>query len=232
MAKYTAPLPKEYDYRAEGSPERGERRELKSFVDTAAIPVIKDQMLTTSETGTNLPIYLRVEGYDKAEGQDSSLTKAERTFVPNPQKEAQTVKTNTPILIVEDTVELAEVIQATLEGMGLEAQYATQGKTGLELLRTLDPPLVILDIGLPDTTGWKMLDDIKEYYTKIDKPMPTIIVVTAYGDPANRLIGKLQNIHSYLIKPFTPDQVEKLVAMALRGEKPADPTVDGAASGS
>jgi DNA-binding response OmpR family regulator len=57
--------------------------------------------------------------------------------------------------------------------------------------------------------------------------MPPIIIITAYGDPANRVIGKLQNIHSYLVKPFTPDQVERVVAMALRGERPDDPNIGG-----
>lgn len=137
-----------------------------------------------------------------------------------------------PILIVEDTVELAEVIQATLEGMGLESIYETHGKTGLERLKELNPDLVILDIGLPDISGWKMLDSIKEYATSSNQPMPTIIVVTAFGDPANRLIGKLQNIHSYLVKPFTPDQVEVVVEMALRGEKPSDQHLGGASSSS
>lgn len=125
-------------------------------------------------------------------------------------------------LIVEDTVELAEVIQATLENMGLQAVFATHGKIGLEKLRELHPQLLLMDIGLPDITGWKMLDYIKEYYADVDAPLPTIIVITAYGDPANRLIGKLQNIYSYLVKPFTPDEVETLVRMALSGDTPPE----------
>ena len=101
--------------------------------------------------------------------------------------------------------------------------YATHGSTGLEQLKVLNPRLLIMDIGLPDITGWKMLDSVKQHYDGNEADMPPIIVITAYGDPANRLIGKLQNIHSYLLKPFTPDQVEKLVTMALAGEKPEDP---------
>ena len=38
--------------------------------------------------------------------------------------------------------------------------------------------------------------------------MPAVIVITAYGDPANRLVGKLHGVYSYLIKPFTPHEVE------------------------
>lgn len=130
-----------------------------------------------------------------------------------------------PILIVEDTIELAEVIQATLEGMGFDSVFETHGKTGLARLEEIRPQLVITDIGLPDITGWKMLDSIKELYADVPEEMPTIIVITAYGDPANRLIGKLQDIHSYLLKPFTPTQVEEIVTMVMRGEKPEDPMI-------
>jgi len=49
------------------------------------------------------------------------------------------------------------------------------------------------------------------------QPMPAIIVITAYGDPANRLVGKLQGIYDYLIKPFTPDEIEREVRKALGG---------------
>jgi DNA-binding response OmpR family regulator len=45
--------------------------------------------------------------------------------------------------------------------------------------------------------------------------MPKVVIITAYGDPANRLIGKLQNVHDYLIKPFTAEEVERVVLGAL-----------------
>ena len=44
---------------------------------------------------------------------------------------------------------------------------------------------------------------------------PFIVVMTAYGDPANRLMGKLQGVDSYLIKPFTPDEIERTVRQVL-----------------
>lgn len=124
-------------------------------------------------------------------------------------------------LIVEDTVELAEVIQATLESMGLVADFATQGKAGLKQAMSTLPELLLIDIGLPDMTGWKMLEDVKAHYEAHAMPLPMVIIITAYGDPANRLIGKLQDIHSYLIKPFTPAQVEKTVRIALYGQQSA-----------
>lgn len=116
-------------------------------------------------------------------------------------------------LIVEDTMELAEVLQITLERMNLTVFHATHGTKALEIYEKEHPDLVLLDLALPDMTGWKVLNAIKDQ--QCGEKLPVIIVITAYGDPANRLMGKLQSVHSYLIKPFTPDQVQQVVAKAL-----------------
>lgn len=216
--------------KAEGEPNEREQLEPPTTLRTSTVPAIPDTPeVHLADSGIHLLVNLGVEGKDEAEEQDSSLTKDETKLGTERELETDMSKANNepPILIVEDTIELAEVIQATLEGMGLKAVYETHGKTGLDRLRELSPNLVLMDIGLPDITGWKMLDHIKEHYVGKEAEMPTIIVITAYGDPANRLIGKLQNIHSYLVKPFTPDQVEHIVGMALRGEKPAEPNIGG-----
>jgi CheY-like chemotaxis protein len=215
--------PIEIDYNAEGSFD--DSRQPFSQFKTAtfrALEVTPTSDLPISETGT---VVAAPESVDKTEGQDAPRTTEEAK--PAPEAPTATANGKTKVLIVEDTVELAEVIQATLESMGLSAIYATHGKIGIEKMKDISPEMVIMDIGLPDITGWKMLDSIKEHYTGSNMKMPTIIVITAYGDPANRLIGKLQNIHSYLIKPFTPDEVEKLVKMALRGEAPPENHADG-----
>jgi DNA-binding response OmpR family regulator len=116
------------------------------------------------------------------------------------------------VLIVEDTTELAEVIQATLERLGITAHHETHAIKALDIYKKEKPDLVLLDIGLPDMSGWKLLDGIKE----LDKDnLPHFIIITAYGDPANRLMGKLQEVDSYLIKPFSPDEVERVVGKVL-----------------
>jgi DNA-binding response OmpR family regulator len=117
------------------------------------------------------------------------------------------------VLIVEDTVELAEILRATLERMQLKVFHETHGTKALAVFSAENPDLVLLDIALPDTTGWKVLETIREQ--RQDSRSPAIIVITAYGDPANRLMGKLQGVHSYLIKPFMPDEVERAVSKAL-----------------
>src|SRR5690349_11304276 len=99
------------------------------------------------------------------------------------------------VLIIEDTVELGEVIQATLERINMLAFCETHGTRALKRFEEIRPDIVLLDINLPDTSGWKVLDAIKE--SRGEHRRPVIIVITAYNDPANRLMGKLQGVESY-----------------------------------
>jgi CheY-like chemotaxis protein len=123
------------------------------------------------------------------------------------------------VLIVEDTTELAEVIAATLERINIVTLHETHVERALNVYYAEHPDVILLDIGLPDKTGWKMLDAIKEH---AEEDRPVVVVITAHGDPANRLMGKLQGVHSYLIKPFTPNEVEQVVGTALSDQ--ASPT--------
>ena len=124
------------------------------------------------------------------------------------------------VLIVEDMVELGEVLRITIERMQILVFTETHGLTALERYNEIRPDIVMLDIALPDMTGWKVLDAMKE--SKAIFSSPKIIVMTAYGDPANRLMGKLQGVDRYLIKPFTPAQVARVIREVL-----ANKTDDG-----
>lgn len=232
MISSTSKPPNNMNSNAEGVPNEQEQLEPATPLRTSTIPVIHTQLgQTASDTGLNFIVKSDADGLDFDDTQDASLTLDEKKLYTLQNTDAEmSAMTQSPILIVEDTVELAEVIQATLEGMGVKSIHETHGKNGLERLKELNPEIVILDIGLPDISGWKMLDFIKEYATSSKQNMPTIIIITAFGDPANRLIGKLQNIHSYLLKPFTPDQVEHIVGLALRGESPSDQKLDDESS--
>lgn len=128
------------------------------------------------------------------------------------------MSTHDPVLIVEDTVELAEVIEATVEGMGLPTVVANHGSIALDRLQTISPRLLLLDIGLPDINGWDILKFVREMYKTNGQTMPPIIVITAYSDPTNRLVGKFEEVNAYLIKPFTPEQIEATVRSVLNAQ--------------
>lgn len=116
------------------------------------------------------------------------------------------------VLIVEDAVELAEAMQAMLEGLGLAVFSATHGEDGIALFEREQPELVILDLELPDMDGWNVLETIQER-RRVQEPI--FIVTTVYGDVTNRLMGRLQGVYCYLVKPFALDQVEQAVIDAL-----------------
>lgn len=183
---------------------------------TTTVPIVRseERQIQAGETGVTNSVNPHAEGKDHAESQDASLTSDETRAAPMTQSAPQTKidGKGRKVLIVEDTMELAEVIQATLERMNLITAHETHGSKAIARLNEMQPDVVLLDISLPDTTGWKILEHIRE----IDSSrMPIVIVITAYGDPANRLVGKLQGVYSYLVKPFTSDEVEKTVAEAL-----------------
>jgi len=145
--------------------------------------------------GSGLSLWLGDDGISKGEqGEDAG------SHVPG-------------VLIVEDTVDLALIVRLTLERHGLRVWHATQGHQALELFQAQRPDVVLLDIALPDVTGWRLLEEMRRISD--EGPMPAFVVITAYGDPANRLMGKLQGVDGYLIKPFRPADIENAVMSAL-----------------
>jgi CheY-like chemotaxis protein len=200
---------------AEGMPDNCGTKEPANPLKTMSIPVIKtdSHAAPMAETGLVSAIIAQAEGTEKDDVQDASRTTAETHATPASQKSPASKTQRAPsVLIIEDTTELAEVIQATLERMNMVTAHETHGNKAVVRFNTLNPDIVLLDIGLPDMTGWKFLETIKETHKG---SMPVIIIITAYGDPANRLVAKLQGVYDYLIKPFTSDEVERVVSGAL-----------------
>lgn len=205
------------DPKAEGTLESREASEPVGprHSQTMMVPSVRPGRLTTppvAETGLISPVVLSGEGSDNHDRQDASRTTAETQASPALQVEDGGAPS---VLIIEDTFELAEIIRVTLERMNLVTAHESHGMRAFARFNEMNPDIVLLDIGLPDITGWKVLDSIKERQRDSGGKMPVVIVITAYGDPANRLVGKLHGVHSYLIKPFTPEEVERVVRMVL-----------------
>lgn len=207
---------------AEGSREGSDGHEPISPLKTATLPVVHGDTHAqgpAAETGLVAQIRVEAEGKENDDAQDASLKVDETQPVTAAQPDVETPMPQSPsVLIIEDTTELAEIIQATLERMNIVTAHETHGAKALAKFDEMRPDVLLLDISLPDMMGWKILDTIKENQERglYDK-LPAIIVITAYGDPANRLVGKLQGVYSYLVKPFTTDEVEIVVSKAISG---------------
>lgn len=117
-------------------------------------------------------------------------------------------------LIVEDTEDIAGIIQLTLKRLGVDTEHVPNGYAALEFLRQRQPDLLMLDIGMPGMNGWEVLEALKDQHPDASFP---VIILTAFDDPTNKLIGKLQDrVFRYLTKPFDPDVLEAAAKEALR----------------
>ncbi len=116
------------------------------------------------------------------------------------------------ILIVEDNQDIADLNEVTLKSMGLNVHNVGSADKALSFLESNRPDLIVLDIGLPGMSGWEFLEIIKDWCVKEGV---FVVVTTAFDDPANRLIGKFQNVATYLTKPFAPSKLEEVVGNLL-----------------
>jgi len=161
-----------------------------------------------SETGIATAVVLPTDGHDDDDRQDAPLAVGETQAAP--------ASGDRPVvLLVEDTHEIAEVISAALSRAKISTIHESHGAKALDRSSNLRPDVILLDIGLPDISGWQFLEALKSQYQGSGVSVPPVIVITAFGDPANRLVGKFQGVQDYLIKPFTAAEVEQVVAKAL-----------------
>jgi len=181
----------------------------------------QDASLTGGETSspiitTGAPMPIRTSPkLSLTDAPTEMVTVADVTPISQPENGVLPKTASKLVLLAEDDQELAEVIITMLEHMNLKVIHVTHGDKAVLRFWELNPDIMLLDIGLPDITGWKIMDAIKERLDATNGEMPKVIIITAQDDPANRLIGKLQGVHSYLIKPFNADELEAIIIKAL-----------------
>ena len=190
------------DVRAEGRLRATEALDQVDAAGAEGLPQPGNAATPVADTGV-MPAVRDAEAPERSEERDAEV------------KPDISVDPHARVLVVEDTLELAELVVATLRRARIGAAYELRGERAFARFIELQPAVVLLDLNLPDMTGWKVLESIKEHVSKTSAPMPRIIVMTAMGDPANRLVGKLQGVFSYIVKPFTPSDMQAAVQNAL-----------------
>ena len=114
------------------------------------------------------------------------------------------------VLIVEDDNNIAELLHLYLEKEGFETQVARDGSKGVELYRSFQPDLVLLDIMLPIMDGWTVLKKIREG----DKT--PVIMLTAKGETEDKVSGLEMGADDYITKPFEMKEVLARIHAVLR----------------
>lgn len=114
------------------------------------------------------------------------------------------------ILVVEDEPGIADTIVYALKTEGFEPQWCTTGRDGLAALGQRTFALVVLDVGLPDGTGFEVC---KQMRTRSAVP---VLFLTARNTELDRVLGLELGGDDYLAKPFSPRELTARVKAILR----------------
>ena len=120
------------------------------------------------------------------------------------------------VLVVEDDEEIASVLQRSLRVEGYEVQLSPDGPGAIELRRTFNPDLVLLDLGLPGMDGLKVARVIREEAAD-DVP---ILILTARDALESRVEGLDSGADDYLVKPFEREELLARIRALLRRRPP------------
>jgi DNA-binding response OmpR family regulator len=130
-------------------------------------------------------------------------------------KDAGTLNSMTsPLLMIEDDGRLASMVVEYLGQSGFKVTHAADGEAGLEQLQLLQPELVILDLMMPGIDGLEVCRRIRSMQG--DMARVPVIMLTAKGDPMDRIIGLEIGADDYLPKPFEPRELLARVRAVLR----------------
>ncbi|PZV17899.1 MAG: DNA-binding response regulator [Leptolyngbya sp.] len=117
------------------------------------------------------------------------------------------------MLIIEDEVNIASLLQTCVESEGYDCSVAHDGKTGLAAFRRLEPDLIILDLMLPHMNGLEVCTQIRQSGVSKD---PYVMLLTAKGEEIDRIIGFSTGADDYLPKPFSPTELLVRIRALLR----------------
>ncbi|MBT8339851.1 MAG: two-component system response regulator CreB [Desulfatitalea sp.] len=118
------------------------------------------------------------------------------------------------ILIVEDEPAIADTIHYALETDGCDPVVVSAGAPALDMVRQEKIDLIVLDVGLPDMSGFDLCKRLRRHAT-----IP-IIFLTARSDEIDRVVGLEIGGDDYVVKPFSPRELTARVKAVLRRSRP------------
>lgn len=114
------------------------------------------------------------------------------------------------ILVVDDEASIRRILETRLSMIGYEVITAKNGEEALVLFRTEYPNLVVLDVMMPKLDGYGVCQELRK-----ESDIP-IIMLTALGDVSDRITGLELGADDYVVKPFSPKELEARIRSVLR----------------
>ena len=117
------------------------------------------------------------------------------------------------VLVVDDESDVVDLIRYKLRAAGFAVLEANDGLAALRTARDARPDLVVLDLMLPEMTGEEVCRQLK---SNADTAAIPVLMLTAKGQPSERIAGLEIGADDYLIKPFSPRELVLRVEAVLR----------------
>lgn len=117
---------------------------------------------------------------------------------------------NLHILIIEDEPAIAENLIYACHEVGIRSTHCQLGQSGIELLKSQSVDLIVLDVGLPDMSGFEICKQIRTF-----SAVP-ILFLTARNHEIDRIVGLEIGADDYVTKPFSPREVVARISAILR----------------
>lgn len=114
------------------------------------------------------------------------------------------------ILVVDDEASIRHILKTRFSMIGYDVVTAANGKEVLDTFHKAHPDLVVLDVMMPIVDGYGVCQELRK---ESDVP---IIMLTALGDVADRITGLELGADDYVIKPFSPKELEARIRSVLR----------------
>lgn len=128
------------------------------------------------------------------------------------------------VLVVDDDVRLVESIQDFLQPHGYAVRSVIDGRNVVESIRKIEPSIVLLEVMMPEEDGFSILQRLRAV-----SGIP-VIILTARGEEADRVIGLELGADDYLVKPFSPRELLARIKAVMRRAMP--PAIAAALPGS
>jgi len=168
-------------------------------------PLTKSGVLQRSPSEHDLP-----NSYRKAPGY-GTLAHSRRAMRSGSMKR---------VLIIEDDRDIVELVRYNLANEGFQVSAAYDGGTGLATLKKTPPDLLLLDLMLPKLSGLEICREIRRDEAMNRLP---ILMLTARGEEADRVVGLEMGADDYVTKPFSPRELlARVKALLRRAEPPSD----------
>lgn len=122
----------------------------------------------------------------------------------------------TRMLVVDDNVDAAHTLSMLLEALGHEVQVEHSGQQALQRIKTYQPELAFLDIGLPDMDGYELASKMKD---SPEMSRSVLVAVTGYGQQEDKDRAFSVGFHHHLIKPVSLHKLEEVIKSTVLDEK-------------